>query len=216
MTHIVIRHTNGSKANQVEEFSLEQLEDMIIGRDPQAGIRFDPDKDDLVSRRHGRIIREPGERLAFRIVDLNSSNGLFINGARVMGESALLPGDEIHLGLDGPRFVFDVEPRPDYMVARTRVFIAGAPGAAGGIKVTTMSPFAQPNTRRGQKGLIPLETIGRQQRSCRRRQPPDPAGQLCRAGRSGTRAWDPPCSGHSHSPRSGPSTSTPLSRSISR
>lgn len=145
MTRIVIRHTSGSKANQVEEFELDQLEDMVIGRDPQARIRFDPDKDDLVSRRHARITCEPGERPAFRIIDLNSSNGLFINGARVMGGSALLPGDEVHLGLDGPRFIFDFEPRPDYMVARTRVFMAAASDSAGDVKVTMMSPSARPN-----------------------------------------------------------------------
>ena len=42
------------------------------------------------------------------------------------------------------------------------------------------------------------------------------AGQPGRAGRSGTRAWEPPWSGHSHSSRSGESTSMPWARSISR
>jgi len=95
MTRIVIRHTGGSKVNQVEEFPVEHVDELILGRDPAASIRFDPDKDDLVSRRHAKISAEKGEKLAFRIADLNSSNGVWVNGARVEGQTALLPGDQI-------------------------------------------------------------------------------------------------------------------------
>jgi pSer/pThr/pTyr-binding forkhead associated (FHA) protein len=52
-------------------------------------------EDDLVSRRHA-LVRHTGAGL--EIVDLGSSNGTFVNGARIQAPQALHDGDAIRLG----------------------------------------------------------------------------------------------------------------------
>ena len=64
---------------------------MSIGREPANGIRVD---DDSVSRRHCLIKRDNG---SFRVVDLESYNGTFVNGVPV-GEQALHHGDQVAVG----------------------------------------------------------------------------------------------------------------------
>jgi hypothetical protein len=50
--------------------------------------------DDTVSRRHAALVVRDG---AWRIVDLGSSNGTYVNGRRVV-EAEVRPGDEVVLG----------------------------------------------------------------------------------------------------------------------
>lgn len=117
---IVIRHLSGSKINQIEQFDLEGLQEITIGRDPSSKIAFDQQRDDEVSRRHAVIRIRNDKELYFRIADANSSNGTFLNGERIAGEVELLPEDTIELGSGGPKFIFDVQPRPTNLPARTR------------------------------------------------------------------------------------------------
>jgi serine protease Do len=118
---IVIRHISGSKANQIEHISLAGVNEITIGRDPRSNIAFDSPRDDIASRRHAMIRVVRGDRISFRLADLGSSNGTFLNGERVTEEKELLPEDSIELGKNGLKFIFDVQPRPAYLVARTRV-----------------------------------------------------------------------------------------------
>jgi uncharacterized protein YkwD len=59
-----------------------------------------------VSRRHAIIVRGLGR---FRVRDLDSTNGIRINGRRISGAQRLLPGDELEVGavrlavMNGPR-----------------------------------------------------------------------------------------------------------------
>ena len=117
---IVIRHLSGSKINQIEQFDLEGLQEITIGRDPASKIAYDQQRDDEVSRRHAVIRIRNDKELYFRIADANSSNGTFLNGERIAGEVELLPEDIVELGSGGPKFVFDVQPRPSNLPARTR------------------------------------------------------------------------------------------------
>jgi serine protease Do len=121
--HVVIRHLSGSKINQVEQFPLEDLQEITIGRDPHSDIAYDQRRDDVVSRRHAaiRIQKGEGDNFSFWLRDLNSSNGTLLNGARVEDEIDLLPEDTIELGPGGPKFTFDVEPRPQSLASRTRM-----------------------------------------------------------------------------------------------
>lgn len=64
---------------------------VILGRLDSSDI---PVKDTKASREHAKIYKQ-GDR--FAIVDLNSSNGTFVNGARVT-KHLLEPGDEISIG----------------------------------------------------------------------------------------------------------------------
>ncbi len=120
---IVIRHLSGSKANQIEQLPVGDAREFAIGRDPASKIAFDPVGDSVVSRKHAVIrIEGEGDRLSFKLSDSGSSNGTFLNGERVTGEVELLPEDTIELGgARGPKFTFDVQPRPASFAARTQV-----------------------------------------------------------------------------------------------
>jgi serine protease Do len=126
-TQIVIRHLSGSKTNQIEQFGLDGLTEITLGRDPSSKVAYDLQRDDSVSRKHAVIRIKNEKELYFRLADLNSSNGTFLNGERISGEVELLPDDVVELGAGGPKFTFDVQPRPANLPARTRQM--GAMGA---------------------------------------------------------------------------------------
>src|SRR5262245_54997221 len=134
MERVILRHLKGSKASQLEEFPLQQFAELVIGRDPSSGIRFDPDKDDLVGRQHARISRDAADPHRFKLQDLNSRNGTFLNKLRVVGEMPLQPGDVIQLGAGGPELQFDLDPLPAIYVKATRL------GAIGGVGATVQGP----------------------------------------------------------------------------
>src|SRR5580693_1719740 len=124
---IVIRHLSGSKVNQIDQFDLAGLQEITLGRDPKSTVAYDVARDDEVSRRHAVIRIKNDKELYFRIADLNSSNGTMLNGERIGGEVELLPDDVVELGAGGPKFVFDIQPRPASLPSRTRAM--GAMGA---------------------------------------------------------------------------------------
>lgn len=119
--NFVIRHLVGAKANQVEEFDFNGHNELTLGRAAESDIQFDPEIDTVVSREHGKIVKEASSPLSFSVVDNNSRNGIFINKTRVRGTASLFPGDEIQLGNNGPAFVFDIDPRPAEMMPQTRL-----------------------------------------------------------------------------------------------
>lgn len=121
MERMIVKHITGSKANQVEEFALRHHSELTFGRDPQAMVKYDPDRDDLVGREHARITRDPNDPESFIINDLGSRNGTFVNRQRIIGLARLQPGDTVQFGQGGPEFQFDVEPRPSGAIKATRV-----------------------------------------------------------------------------------------------
>lgn len=64
-----------------------------IGRNRDVAL---PVRDKAMSRRHGIIHYVPG--VGFYLVDLNSMNGCYVNGARIKHRMLLQDGDRIHLG----------------------------------------------------------------------------------------------------------------------
>ena len=116
MQKIIIKHLKGSKTNQTEMFELPFTE-LILGRDNAANIKFDPEKDDLVSRNHAKIIHDGNQ---FKLADLNSRNGTFVNGKRIQAPIILNIGDVIKLGETGVEFSFDMDPRPEITAKSTR------------------------------------------------------------------------------------------------
>src|SRR5512147_797878 len=121
MMRVLIKHSTGSKANRIEQFSIDSSEDISLGRDSTAMVTYDPERDDLVSRRHALIRTKKDGELSFTIEDLQSRNGTFVNRERLTGERELLPGDVVELGAGGPTFTFDVEPRPPHLMPRTKM-----------------------------------------------------------------------------------------------
>jgi serine protease Do len=129
MERIVLKHLSGSKANQVEEFPLAHVKELILGRDPSSTVKYDPDRDDLVGRQHAKITQDPNDPSQFIVSDMNSRNGTFVNNQRISGTVRVNPGDQVQLGPGGPAFIFDVEPRPAGATKATRV-VGAAPQTA--------------------------------------------------------------------------------------
>jgi S1-C subfamily serine protease len=70
-----------------------------IGRHPTCDVRFDPERDLDVSSRHAVLFLKEGR---WHLRDLGSTNGTYVNGARITGERALVEGDVIRFGATGP------------------------------------------------------------------------------------------------------------------
>src|SRR5271170_1998957 len=66
---------------------------LTIGRDPENSLTIEGAD---VSRRHCRI--EPDGEGAWRVVDLGSKNGTFLNGKPVVGPSPLRVADTLNVG----------------------------------------------------------------------------------------------------------------------
>jgi len=77
----------------------------MLGRAPQADVRFGPDHDLPVSGRHAAVVFRDGEWI---LRDLSSTNGTFVNGERIKGEHQLGDQDLIRLGDGGPMLRFGV------------------------------------------------------------------------------------------------------------
>ena len=75
----------------VKVFHLEG-DQLSIGRNPDCHITIE---DMNVSRHHAELLLTPQ---GYKIQDLGSKNGTFVNGKQVVGVSPLSPGDEIKLG----------------------------------------------------------------------------------------------------------------------
>jgi S1-C subfamily serine protease/pSer/pThr/pTyr-binding forkhead associated (FHA) protein len=123
-TQIIIRHIAGAKINRIDPFALSSTSEITFGREAGSTVLYDSPKDDVVSRRHAVLRVKAGDVPSFVIEDLKSSNGTFVNGERISGEKELLPEDTVEFGRNGPKFAFDVQPRPANMQARTRVMTA--------------------------------------------------------------------------------------------
>jgi S1-C subfamily serine protease len=147
MERIVLKHLSGSKANQVEEFPLAHVKELILGRDPSSTVKYDPDRDDLVGRQHAKITQDPNDPSQFIVSDLNSRNGTFVNRQRITGTVRVNPGDVVQLGPGGPEFVFEIEPRPAGATKATRIAQAAPTAPAtrvpGGPAPTAPSGFQQ-------------------------------------------------------------------------
>jgi serine protease Do len=151
MERVVLRHLNGSKSNQVEEFPLHLFNELVFGRDPASTVKYDPDRDDLVGRQHAKIVRDPSDNSQFLITDLGSRNGTFVNKQRIVGTAKVAPGDLIQFGAGGPEFQFDLEPRPANALRPTRI---------GGEEEATGATHFMPPTREGALPQNPAPQFG--------------------------------------------------------
>jgi len=93
---------SGARAGQVETFRKAYIG---LGRHPLSDVRFDAERDLDVSSRHAAIVRHGA---TFRVRDLGSKNGTFVNGARVTDDAVLQDGDVIGFGPKGPAVEFRV------------------------------------------------------------------------------------------------------------
>jgi len=66
----------------------------VIGRDEAVPIQI---LDEHVSRKHMQIRFDKDKRLYYAL-DMKSKHGVFINGGKINSETALVDGDQIHIG----------------------------------------------------------------------------------------------------------------------
>jgi len=108
---IVLRFRNGNKKDTSQDFLVDGLDGIRMGREA-VEVCFDIERDDVVSRVHCRIDVESADTPAFKLTDLNSRNGTFVNRQRITGSVALRPGDIIQLGPGGPEVEFTLSGYP--------------------------------------------------------------------------------------------------------
>lgn len=85
---------------------------VAIGRDPVCQMVVDAIQYTTVSRRHAEIrpvtTLDTAMGAKWWLCDLNSSNGTFINGKKLVGCQVLQLGDRIVLGQQGPEYLFEL------------------------------------------------------------------------------------------------------------
>lgn len=118
---LLIRHIAGSKKGQVEKFLVTSTPEIRIGRGLENNVSFDPVKEDTISRDHCRIIQDSSNPEHFFISDSQSKNGTFVNDVLIAGKTELFAGDIVKLGKEGPSFEFDLDPRPQSHIKKTRI-----------------------------------------------------------------------------------------------
>lgn len=99
---IVLQQLSGHNRGRRAEFAEGPI---LLGRSPDAQLRFDAHADIDVSARHAVLERE-GDGWILR--DVGSRNGTFVGGKRIR-ERALEDRDEIELGHGGPRLHVTLE-----------------------------------------------------------------------------------------------------------
>ena len=70
-----------------------------VGRHPDSALRFGAEAEQGVSARHALLLREG---TGWRLRDLGSTNGTWLNGRRVRDDAALRDGDRVAFGAAGP------------------------------------------------------------------------------------------------------------------
>lgn len=124
---------------------------LLLGRSVDAGVRFDPAMDGMVSSRHCLLQAEPD---GFYVVDNQSTNGTYVNGQRIQ-RVRLNHGDVIELGRPGVRISVALEsPAP----ASSPVAFAGGrplavPGGRTAMLKQTLGSIGMYNPEH--KGLAP-------------------------------------------------------------
>lgn len=117
---VELRITKGARSGTRERFDKPVI---AIGRHPINDLRFDAERDLDVSSRHAEL-RGTGGR--YVLVDLDSTNGTFVNGARIVQERELKPGDVIAFGANGPQVEFHVVASATAAATRLSAAQAGA------------------------------------------------------------------------------------------
>ena len=113
-------------------------ERLTLGRSPGSSVSFPSEAS--VSRSHAVLERDGAGWL---VRDAGSSNGTFVNGAKVAGERALEPGDEIQLGEVLMTFRLDEE------ATATHAAAAPAPGGYLDLGEEWRAPSVQPDDTSG-------------------------------------------------------------------
>jgi hypothetical protein len=105
---LALKHLSGGRAGKVDMLAPPADQEIIFGRDRECHVRYE-ETDDLVSRRHFKIVITRDQPVRYMVVDLGSRNGTFVNRQRVFGATPLQPGGRVQLGAGGPEFEFQLD-----------------------------------------------------------------------------------------------------------
>jgi hypothetical protein len=143
-----------------EVLPLSGVKELIIGRSGDVGLAL---PEEMVSRRHARILRKSG---GLEIEDLGSTNGTFVNGERIKAATPLSVSDRILIGSSIMRLVDEADvdsapthsnPRPeveDKGARRTKTTTAQGVGGFGARERTDKHPAAASGATRSMAGLL--------------------------------------------------------------
>jgi predicted component of type VI protein secretion system len=113
---LLLHHVEGPKAGEADAFNQPSV---VVGRAPDCHLSFATERG--VSGHHAEFRRSTK---GFELVDLNSTNGTFVNDERVQ-QRELNPGDLVRFGYMGPvvKVEFDLARVPD---AHSTMYVAAA------------------------------------------------------------------------------------------
>ena len=131
---------------------------VVVGRGEHVDIQLD---DPSVSSTHAELVRRGG---VIQVKDLNSTNGTFVNGGRIEGETALGEGDRIAFGESELELRGNALEEPLPEIERTRIVS----------RPTPKSPPSQKKSRAKEQPTVPTPTV------------PTPVVETRAATRSGT------------------------------
>ncbi len=94
---LVVRHVSGSRKDTEVTYRRFPL---LVGRADDCHVRFDAEQDLKVSALHAEIRR--CDQGGFEVWDMDSRNGLFVNGERVEGSTPLPARAQLEIGSGGP------------------------------------------------------------------------------------------------------------------
>ncbi|MCO8120257.1 SpoIIE family protein phosphatase [Stieleria sp. TO1_6] len=100
-----------------QRFELTEQE-TSIGRHPDCHVVVDAG---AVSRFHAKVVREKNDQ--FRVVDLGSRNGTFLNGGKLSGDQVLREGDRIRIS--DIELVFHADAVPEFAARGAEVSFSG-------------------------------------------------------------------------------------------
>jgi predicted component of type VI protein secretion system len=144
---LVIR--SGAGAGKV--FPLEKSE-MHVGRDVTNELVI---SDEKVSRRHARLYTEGDQ---YVVEDLGSTNGTFINGARLSGPHLLRVGEQITFGETSIVSYERIDQDPNATVMST---ITSAPSTVQAPKVEVSAPKPPVSQRQSSQYISPQVPLAR-------------------------------------------------------
>lgn len=125
-----VSHLVGSLEGKKSEFDLAEGAALLVGREPQCELAFDPYVDLATSGRHARITRVGAELF---VEDLGSSNGTFVDGAVIHGHCRIGKGSTLEFGQGGPKCFVTAGPElPEGAPGHGRISPATA-AIAGGV-----------------------------------------------------------------------------------
>lgn len=120
---ITVKHLTGSKRGTTDAFVQLPLR---IGRSESCQLQFDPDLDLKVSAEHAEIRVTPAGALV--IEDLDSTNGVLLNGEKLEGPTPLPQRATLEIGGGGPRLQVSYEEGGGFSLKRQKAKTAQGSG----------------------------------------------------------------------------------------